>query len=630
MEREKREEEHEEEDEEHEEEEDERARQRLPVLLEVLDAYSDRGMSDVCVAVASDAERIAAASGQTLVSASGVSTSRGSSSGATRARGRNRRHRRGRGRAAATSDASFAHSGRAPSEIVQLCRESTTALAWLTIDATHFPTSESGRSGNPVGDARVASQGRPQQQWQFLLRGTRNGSLCIYTPRLEKLLIEDIHIHDSPVEDIVVRSGGPIVANRPSVHHQNEICISCGYILAVIPLCNLVPLLIRGASHDVKPPIPSSPTIVPEAATDLVVARFDISARVGVRSGAYVAGRVLPQLYEAFETELRIASEGHKAATRHQAPPFNILTCGADPPIASFSADDSSDTPTGGGVLQRRGVETSADGIRIKPVVPARHCRSVSDRSLHASVSSSIASSPGASAASPSRIAASLLSSVSNFGGGGSGRGHASRSVTGIVPAPCAFGAVGTSLSACTDTFGRVLLVDAATTAILRIWKGYRYAQLAWTRASQGSTIPSGTHTTHDTDDGGALLVMYAPLKRRIEVWKPLGARLAVFAVEDEAGAPLLASNTSMANAGEGASRFFLASVNMPILYSQHEEEDADDSSSCASAERGNVASTTTTTPSSSLGAVFLVDCSRFNVDAIQGVDICGVGFISV
>lgn len=205
---------------------------------------------------------------------------------------------------------------------------------------------------------------------------------------------------------------------------------------------------------------------------------------------------------------------------------------------------------------------------------------------------------------------------MSGLGGASRGGVPASRVVTRIAPAPCTFGAAGKCLSACIDTLGRVLLVDAETSAVLRIWKGYRYAQVAWTAAAARNSA-----TDNGEDDGGsgagvALLVVYAPLKRRVEVWEPFGARRAVFAVDDDkAGAPVLASNTAD---GEGGSRFCLAAANAPVAFSMTSDgidgRDRDRDEPLPDTARVNA-------------AAFLIDCTRFNVDAIEGTAVREVSF---
>ncbi len=67
------------------------------------------------------------------------------------------------------------------------------------------------------------------------------------------------------------------------------------------------------------------------------------------------------------------------------------------------------------------------------------------------------------------------------------------------------------SLAAVTDNLGRVLLIDAASAAVLRVLKGYRNAQCAWlclqapTRPSHASAIAAGQHSSSKADGPNSL-----------------------------------------------------------------------------------------------------------------------------
>ncbi len=63
---------------------------------------------------------------------------------------------------------------------------------------------------------------------------------------------------------------------------------------------------------------------------------------------------------------------------------------------------------------------------------------------------------------------------------------------------------------AASDSLGRVLLLEARTLVVLRIWKGYRDAQCGWVV----------------DQDGSALMVIYAPRRGLLELWEvPAGPR---------------------------------------------------------------------------------------------------------
>lgn len=83
------------------------------------------------------------------------------------------------------------------------------------------------------------------------------------------------------------------------------------------------------------------------------------------------------------------------------------------------------------------------------------------------------------------------------------------------------------------DNLGRVLLINTATVNVVRVWKGYRDAQLAWllarpphqqpqATAGEGSGVPPaskfGAHPSGLPRQ--LLLVVLAPLRQVVEVWQ--------------------------------------------------------------------------------------------------------------
>ena len=86
-------------------------------------------------------------------------------------------------------------------------------------------------------------------------------------------------------------------------------------------------------------------------------------------------------------------------------------------------------------------------------------------------------------------------------------------------------------LCAATDTFGRVLLMDSATATIVRVWKGYRDAQVCWLWAGLGDTTPdpNADHTRRPWDAAPRLLLaIHAPRRELVELWAlRSGARVA-------------------------------------------------------------------------------------------------------
>jgi hypothetical protein len=102
-------------------------------------------------------------------------------------------------------------------------------------------------------------------------------------------------------------------------------------------------------------------------------------------------------------------------------------------------------------------------------------------------------------------------------------------------------------LAATADGLGRVMLLDAGTGLVLRVWKGVRGAQLAWLPRSGGGAPRAVATLTPPRPRGGRkrkspdaesvahaaprtpLLVIYAPRRGAVDVWAPAppGRRLA-------------------------------------------------------------------------------------------------------
>ncbi|KAK3092344.1 hypothetical protein FSP39_001596 [Pinctada imbricata] len=84
--------------------------------------------------------------------------------------------------------------------------------------------------------------------------------------------------------------------------------------------------------------------------------------------------------------------------------------------------------------------------------------------------------------------------------------------------------------AATTDSFGRVVLIDVQRGVAIRMWKGYRDAQLGWVQVKElsnhgGSQGDNQTRTAQ-------FLVIYAPRRGILEVWTAgLGPRVAAFNV---------------------------------------------------------------------------------------------------
>ena len=88
--------------------------------------------------------------------------------------------------------------------------------------------------------------------------------------------------------------------------------------------------------------------------------------------------------------------------------------------------------------------------------------------------------------------------------------------------------APGNNLAAATDSFGRVILIDMLKGIAIRIFKGYRDAQIGW--------ICVDDETEDKNNKRYALyLIIYAPRRGLLEVWgSQQGIRVAAFNVGKE------------------------------------------------------------------------------------------------
>ena len=482
----------------------------------------------------------------------------------------------------------------AASEVVQLCNELTTALAWLSVAAVDCHASE--RS--------------PRKVAHFLLRGTDSGNLYVYTPRLEKAIVDEIHIHDGPIESIAIRTDGCVASGPSSNEGQaenrgrdagastlpragdlNELNIMCKFILARIQLAGLIALL------------PDSPLGTAAAAggdrSALFVEKFDVSSRVGDRSGGFCVGIVQPSLYKSFQSHMRPVGEMSRKSEVQGS--LALMTCGRDPPIAAFSVVDTDVSKSSRGPGDLLAGRNSGAVVHILPVRSARHQRCVPDTSLRPSANPGRRAQAGDTT---SQSAASLISTLSSMVPFSGGPSYGSRIATSIHPSPSACASRGGGLDvgrspgakffALTDNIGRVLLCDPLTVSVLRIWKGYRNAQVAWTTIAEDEKAEGATIEL--------LIVIYAPMKGVIEIWEPLGVRRAQYEVHvspsprgyevgGAVGAPPV-TDTSTYCLVQGA----------PVIW----------------VSRGRAGACRGTRWKSE--AVFLVDCSRFSVDVIFGL----------
>ena len=108
------------------------------------------------------------------------------------------------------------------------------------------------------------------------------------------------------------------------------------------------------------------------------------------------------------------------------------------------------------------------------------------------------------------------------------------RRYTKVIFPPCDNGDHAASL----DSLGRVLLINLYPLYIIRIWKGYRNAQIGWISAVHKDSLP--------------LLVIYAPLKFCVEVYTiPVGALIYEIFTGDDDGQCFLAQQNFCSFSGE-------------------------------------------------------------------------------
>jgi hypothetical protein len=83
-------------------------------------------------------------------------------------------------------------------------------------------------------------------------------------------------------------------------------------------------------------------------------------------------------------------------------------------------------------------------------------------------------------------------------------------------------------LCAMADNFGRVMLLDVSTGTVVRMWKGYRDAQVGWISAA-GKLAKATTNACTS-----CFLVIFAPRRSLVEIWAMRGGgRVVAFTVPD-------------------------------------------------------------------------------------------------
>ncbi|TRZ02231.1 hypothetical protein DNTS_017576 [Danionella cerebrum] len=88
------------------------------------------------------------------------------------------------------------------------------------------------------------------------------------------------------------------------------------------------------------------------------------------------------------------------------------------------------------------------------------------------------------------------------------------------------------TMAAVTDDFGRVTLLDVARGIAIRMWKGYRDAQLGWVQVSETRGERDSTTSPSMPRRHAQFLVIYAPRRGILEVWGTQhGPRVGAFTV---------------------------------------------------------------------------------------------------
>ncbi|XP_062863065.1 rab3 GTPase-activating protein non-catalytic subunit [Trichomycterus rosablanca] len=88
------------------------------------------------------------------------------------------------------------------------------------------------------------------------------------------------------------------------------------------------------------------------------------------------------------------------------------------------------------------------------------------------------------------------------------------------------------TMAGVTDDFGRVTLLDVARGIAIRMWKGYRDAQLGWVQVSEGRGERGMTTSPSMPRRSAQFLVIYAPRRGILEVWGTQhGPRVGAFTV---------------------------------------------------------------------------------------------------
>ncbi|KAI8465884.1 MAG: Rab3 GTPase-activating protein regulatory subunit N-terminus-domain-containing protein [Monoraphidium minutum] len=366
-------------------------------------------------------------------------------------------------------------------------KEDVTALAWLCV-----------LTGSRQLGAAAATVRPPEAsellECDCLLVGTAGGCLELHDPG-GRLLFRQ-RLHAGPVAQICVRT---CVAGLQHDNPTEDVTLAFPDAIARLAVhelrthLKLLEISRQSGGSGGTPP--------------LAYHRWELPSGFGARSGAACLG---PRP-RGLDAALAAGAWGSGRGPEHR---LLIATAGAKPPLAGVEVEEQ---PARGALARLAGVAGSvtsaaygaAYGAASKAVTLGPSLLTSGVRSL----TSWVAGAPSDGARPPA---------VPSYDLAGAPKLEASlpwrpliddaRRLGPLAPAPAG------GLFAAADGLGRVLLVDGASMAVLRMWKGYRDAQCGWALPPAGH--PWAAH--------GLLLVLYAPRRQLIEVWTPrAGARVA-------------------------------------------------------------------------------------------------------
>lgn len=263
------------------------------------------------------------------------------------------------------------------------------------------------------------------------------------------------------------------------------------------------------------------------ALAPLALATWSVARSTGPRTDAALAGPRPPGLRDALDG---IVAPGGRVL---------VLTCGVAPPLAAHDAAEVA--PRGALSLVAdlaTSVAASVFGAARAAVVGGR------DKGIRSAVRGAVAAARasrdggGVAAVSPPGTRPQSAGTPSDDAGAPP-VGEPAPVWRSLVDAPARRAATlalapSRGLAASADGLGRVMLLDAGTGLVLRVWKGVRGAQLAWLpraaapapaatppRARGGRKRKSPDAESPLAHPRTPLLAIYAPRRGSVDVWSP-------------------------------------------------------------------------------------------------------------